>query len=220
MAKTITIYHMRDITSGDDFYYPNHEDFKYWHTSAVMDDSGADIEICNDGDCERLGNVFPDTIQIYDEDTARYWPAHVIGKLEYYDAMIDGNKLTSPIELDLVPSHDEDDGPVIGADEFAKKHGDYYEAEKHFATWADADDPLAEITAFLDRAETDDIEYVDRGYHNEERTIKILDGVGNQIDITGLFDQDRHSKVLIGLADYYLNKVNEYRSEKATVSHD
>ena len=220
MTDKITIYHMQDITSCDYFYYPDHEDFKYWHARAVMDDSGADIEVCNDGDCERLGNVFPDTIQIYDEDTARYWPAWVIGKLEYNDAMIEGNKLTSPIELDLVPSHDEDDGPVISADEFAKKHGDYYEAEKHFATWADADDPLSEITAFLDRKETDDIEYVHRGYHNEARTFKILDGVGNRIDITGLFDEDRPSMILIGLADYYLAKVTEHRTETVEADHD
>ena len=219
MTDKITIYHMQDISSGDDFYYPDHEDFNYWHANAVMNDDNSDVEVCHDGEYGRLNNLFlGDTIQMYDEDTGRYWPAHVIGKMEYYDPMIEGNKLTNPIELELVPSHDEDDGPVISADEFAKKHGDYYEAEKHFATWADADDPLSEITAFLDRQDNDDDEYVNR-YNDENRTFRVLDDIGNRIDITGLIGSHTsgHPMVLHGLADYYLNKVSEYRAEKATV---
>ena len=109
MTDTITVWQLRDIASDENIFVPDSEDFKYWHANAVMNDDNSDVEVCHDGEYGQLNNLFlGDTIHMYDEDTGRYWPCNVVGKLELYDSVIrEGHKMGDPVEIDLEPPHRE-----------------------------------------------------------------------------------------------------------------
>ena len=116
MTNKITIWHLRDITSEQDFYVPDHEDFSYWHESAIINETNSDFEVCIEGSYGPLKNLdLGDAIQIYDPDTNYYWPSIVVGKLDYYDPVIDKKsnspELVSPVELTFLPRHDQTTRP-------------------------------------------------------------------------------------------------------------
>jgi len=110
------IYHIRDMSTDQYFYIPDHEDFKYWYAYAY--DYESDYMQGYDGDCKRFPGLHLGSqilLAGLDGNVNHFRFVEVVGRLEchvsYFQRLIDENNKDNPVAITFLPSHDEKNRP-------------------------------------------------------------------------------------------------------------